>query len=103
MNEISWFMDFLKQWNDNVCKENGSTPSLFYKFEFIKINKNNEPQCHESSGGIIAKHNDIFEMKYIFIPIQIGRHYMLVVIYLAPCKIHYHNSLNSSPTRSNAS
>ncbi len=62
MIDISGFMDFLKQWNDDVCKENGSTQSLFYKFEFIKINKNHESQCYESSGGIIAKRDDIVEM-----------------------------------------
>jgi Ulp1 family protease len=42
-------------------------------------------------------------MKYIFIPIKFGKHYTLVVIYLELCKIHYQNSLNSSPTGSNAS
>ncbi len=103
MNDISWFMGFLKQWNDTVCKENISMLLLFYEFEFIKFNKNHEPQCHEPSRGINAKRNDIFQMKYNFIPIKFGNHYTLVVIYLVPCKIHYHDSLNLSPTRSNAS
>jgi hypothetical protein len=30
MNDVSRFVDFLKQGNDNVCKKNGSTPLLFY-------------------------------------------------------------------------
>jgi Ulp1 family protease len=83
-----------------MCKEKQRRkPSLFYDFEFIFFDNNHQPQYDESTRRSSAKSNDIFEMKYILIPIRNENHCMCVVISIEEKKIDNFNSLIVNQTR----
>ncbi len=98
-NDISSYMAFLKKRDNNMCKvEPGKKPSMFYNLEFICFDKERRPQCRESK-RMRARHDKIFDMEYIFIPIHRGNHYTCAVIYMKERRVKYYNSLVSDQTR----
>jgi Ulp1 family protease len=86
-------MAFLKKRDEKMCNEMpGKKPSMFYILEFIYFNKERQPQYKEMK-RMRAKHKNIFDMEYIFIPIHRGNHYMCAVISMKEKKAKYYDSL----------
>ncbi len=87
-------MDYLKEQDEIMCmKIHGRKPSLFFNIDFITFNNTNNPKCNTKTPRC-ARGENIFDMRYIFIPIHHGLHFMCAVIYMEEMKIKYYNSLH---------
>ena len=64
---------------------------------FVKLDVNKGPQLKETRQLKKGKH--IFDMKYLFIPINVGSHYTCVVVYMEDKRICYYDSYKSTKTR----
>ncbi len=71
--------------------------SQFYDVGFVKLDINKGPQLKETRKLKKGKH--IFDMKYLFIPINVGSHYTCVVVYMEDKRICYYDSYKSTKTR----
>ncbi len=71
--------------------------SQFYDVGFVKLDINKGPQLKETRQ--LKKGKRIFDMKYLFIPINVGSHYTCVVVYMEDKRICYDNSYKSTKTR----
>ncbi len=86
-------MDCLKEQDDKMCmKIHGRTPSLFFNIGFITFDNTNNPKCNRKTPRC-ARGKNIFDMRYIFIPIHQGLHFTCAVIYMEEMKIEYYDSL----------
>ncbi len=86
-------MDYLQEQDEIMCRKiHRRKPSLFYKIGFITFNTTNNPKCITIKPRC-AREKNIFNMRYIFIPIHNGLHFMCAVIYMEQKKIEYYNSL----------
>ncbi len=74
-------------------------PSLFYDFGFFKFNNINDPEIKETE-KMSANCNEIFKMKYIFMPIHQEKHHTCVIISMKKKEIKYYDSLLLNQTRS---
>jgi Ulp1 family protease len=90
---VEYYMDYLQEQDEIMCRKiHGRKPSLFYNIGFITFNKTNNPKCNTTTPRC-ARGKNIFNMRYIFIPIRHGLHFTCVVIYMEQMKIKYYNSL----------
>jgi Ulp1 family protease len=71
--------------------------SQFYDMGFIKPDLNKGPQSKETRQLKNGKH--VFDMKYLFIPINAGSNYTCVVVYMEDKRICYYDSYKSTKTR----
>ncbi len=56
--------------DEMMCRKiHGRKPSLFYNIVFITFNKTNDPKCNTTTPRF-ARGKNIFDMRYIFIPIH---------------------------------
>jgi hypothetical protein len=70
--DINYYMDYLQEQDEIMCRKiQGKKPSLFYKIGFITFNTKNNPQCRTTTPRC-ARGKNIFDMRYIFIPIHQG-------------------------------
>ncbi len=86
-------MDYLKEQDEILCmKIHGRKPSLFFNIGFITFDNTNNPKYNTKTPRC-ARGKNIFDMRYIFIPIHHGLHFTCAVIYMEEMKIEYYNSL----------
>ncbi len=87
-------MDYLKEQDEKMCMQiYGRKPSLFFDIGFITFDNTNNPTCNTKTQRC-ARGKNIFDMRYIFIPIHHGLHFTCAVIYMKEMKIEYYNSLH---------
>ncbi len=67
-------------------------PSLFYNIGFITFDTKNNPQSRTTTPRC-ARGKNFFDMRYIFIRIHQGRHFICDAIYMEQKKIEYYNLL----------
>jgi hypothetical protein len=76
-----------------MCRKiHRSKPSLFYNIGCITFDHTNNPKCNTTTPRC-ARVKNIFDMRYIFIPIHHGLHIACAVIYMEQMKIEYYSSL----------
>jgi hypothetical protein len=91
--DIDYYMDYLKEQDGKMCMQiHGRKPSLFFDISFITFNNTNNPKCNTKTPKC-ARGENIFNMRYIFIPIHLGLHFTCAVIYMKEMKIEYYDSL----------
>jgi Ulp1 family protease len=73
-------------------KKHRRKPSLFYNIGFIAFNNIRNPKCNTTKPRC-ARGRNIFDMRYIFIPIHHGLHFMCAVNYMEQMKNKYYTSL----------
>ncbi len=61
---------------------------LLYNIGFITFDITNNPKCNTTIPRC-ARGKNIFDMRYIFIPIHHGLHFMCAIIYMEQMKIEY--------------
>jgi Ulp1 family protease len=92
--DIDYYKNYLQEQDEIMRRElNGSKPSLFYNIGSITFDTTNNPKCITTTPRCAGGEN-IFDMRYIFIPIPHGLHFMCAVIYMEQKKIKYYNSLH---------
>ncbi len=72
-------------------KIHGRKPSLFFDIGFITFDNTNNPKCNTMTPRCRGK--NIFDMRYIFIPIHHGLNFTCAAIYMEEMKIEYYDSL----------
>ncbi len=91
--DIDYYMDYLKEPDEIMCmKIHGKKPSLFYNIGFITFDNTNNPKCNTMTPRC-ARGKNVFNMRYICIPIHHGLHFTCAVIYMEQMKIEYYDSL----------
>ncbi len=86
-------MDYLQEQDELMCRKlHGRKPSLFYNIGFITFNTTSNPKCITTTPKCDRGKN-IFDMRYIFIPIHYGLHFKCAVIYMEQKKIKYYDLL----------
>jgi hypothetical protein len=86
-------MDYLQEQDEIMCRKiHERKPSLFYNIGFITFDNTNNPKCNTTTPRC-ARGKNIFNMRYIFIPIHHGLHFTCDAIYMEQTKIKYYNSL----------
>jgi hypothetical protein len=85
--DINYYIDYLEEQDEIMCRK--IQPSLFYNIGFITFDNTNNPKCITTMPRC-ARGKNIFNMRYIFIPIQDGLHVMCAVSYMEQMKIKYH-------------
>jgi Ulp1 family protease len=91
--EVNYYMDYLKEQDEKMCTQiQGRKPSLFFDIGFTTFDNTNNPKCNPKTQRC-ARGKNIFDMRYIFIPIHHGLHFRCAVIYMKEMKIKYNNSL----------
>ncbi len=91
--DIDYYMDYLKEQDEKMCRKmHRRKPSLFYNIGFITFNNTNNPKYNIMTPRC-ARGKNMFDMRYIFIPIHHGLHFTCAVIYMEQMKIEYYASL----------
>ncbi len=91
--DVNYYMDYLKEQDEKMCMQiHGRKPSLFFDLGFITFDNANNPKCNTKSQRC-ARGKNIFDMRYIFIPIHHSLHFTCAVIYMKEMKIEYYDSL----------
>jgi Ulp1 family protease len=89
IKDVDNYMDYLKEQDEIMCRNiHRRKPSLFYNIGFITFNNTNNPKCNIMTPRC-ARGKNIFDMRYIFIPIHHGLHFTCAVIYMEQMKIEY--------------
>jgi Ulp1 family protease len=92
--DIDYYMDYLQEQDEIMCRKiHGRKPSLFYNIGFITFNNTNNPK-RNTMALRCARGKNIFNKRYIFIPIYHGMHSTCAVIYMEQMTIKYYNSLH---------
>jgi Ulp1 family protease len=92
--DIDYYMDYLQEQDEMMCRKlHGRKPSLFYNIGFITFDKTNNPKCITTTPRC-ARGENIFDVRYILIPIHHCLHFTCTVIYMEQKKIEYYNSLH---------
>jgi hypothetical protein len=85
--DIDYYMDYLKEQDDKMCmKIHRRKPSLFFDIDFIIFDNTNNPKCNTKTPRC-ARGKNIFNTRYIFIPIHHDLHFTCAVIYMEQMKI----------------
>ncbi len=80
--DIDYYMDYLQEQDEIMCRKiHRRKPSLFYNISFNSFDTTNNPKCITTNPRC-ARGKNIFDMRYIFIPIHHGLHFMSAVIYM---------------------
>ncbi len=91
--DINYYMDYLQEQDEIMWRKiHQRKPSLFYNIGFITFDNTNKSKCNTMAPRC-AKGKNIFDMRYIFIPIHHGLHFMCAIIYMEQMRIKYYNSL----------
>ncbi len=91
--DINYYMDYLKEQDETMCmKIHRRKPSLFFNIGFITFDNSNNHKCNTKTPRC-ARGKNIFDMRYIFIPIHHGLQFTCAVIYMEEMKIEYYDSL----------
>jgi hypothetical protein len=91
--DADYYMDYLKEQDEIMCmKIHRRKPSLFYNINFITFDNTNNPKCNTTTPRCAIGKN-IFNMRYIIIPIHHGLHFTSAVMYMEQIKIEYYDSL----------
>jgi hypothetical protein len=91
--DTKYYMDYLKEQDEIMCmKIHGRKPSLFYNIGFIIFDNTYNPKCNTTT-PMCARGKNIFDMRYIFMPICHCLHFTCAAIYMEQMKIKYYNSL----------
>ncbi len=91
--DINYYMDYLQKQDERMCmKIHGRKPSLFFNISFITFDNTNNPKCNTKTPRCTRGKN-IFDMRYIFIPIHHCLHFTCALIYMEEMKIEYYDSL----------
>ncbi len=91
--DVDYHMDYLKEQDEKMCIQiHGRKSSLFFDIGFITFDNTNNPKCNTKTQRC-AKGKNIFDMRYIFIPIHHGLQFTCAVIYMKEMKIKYYKSL----------
>jgi hypothetical protein len=78
--EVNYYMDYLKEQDEIMCKKiHGRKLSLFYNIGFITFDNTNNPKCNTMTPRC-ARGKNIFDMRYIFLSLHHGFHFMCAVI-----------------------
>ncbi len=89
--DVNYYLDYLKEQNEIMCmKIHGRKPSLFSNIGFITFNNTTNPKCNTTTPWC-ARGKNIFDMRYVFIPIHHGLHFTCAVIYMEEMKIECYN------------
>jgi Ulp1 family protease len=91
--DVNYYMDYLKDQDEKIaCKyteeSHPCSLTLVLSHSTIKITPNVTQKTQRCARG-----KNIFDMRYIFIPINQGLHFTCAVIYMKEMKIEYYNSL----------
>ncbi len=87
--DVEYYMDYLQEQDEIMSRKiHGRKPSLFYNIGFITFNITNNPKCNTTTPRC-ARGENIFNMRYIFIPIHHGLHFTCAVIYMEQMKIKH--------------
>jgi hypothetical protein len=85
--DINYYMDYLKEQDEIMhVKINGRKPSLFFNIGFITFDNTKNPIFKKKTPRC-AREKNIFDMRYILIPIHNGLRFMCAVIYMEEMKI----------------
>jgi hypothetical protein len=89
--DIDYYMDYLQEQDEIMCRKiHGRKPSLLYNIGFITpFDNTNNPKCNTTTSRC-ARGKNIFDMRYIFIPIHHWLHFTCAVIYMEQIKIKFH-------------
>jgi Ulp1 family protease len=91
--DIDYYLDCLKEQDEkNVHENTQKKPSLFFDIGFITFDNTNNPNNNTKTQRCVRGKN-IFDMRYIFIPIHNGLNFTCAVIYMEEMKIKYYDSL----------
>ncbi len=91
--DVDYYMDYLQKQDEIMCRKiHRRKPSLFYNIGFITFDNTNNPKSNTTTPRCASGKN-IFNMRYIFIPIHYGLHFTCAVIYMEQMKIKYYDSL----------
>ncbi len=91
--DIDYYMDYLKEQDEKMCmKIHRRKPSLLFNIGFITFDNTNNLKCNTKTPRR-AREKNIFDMRYIFIPIHHGLHFRCAVTYMEEMKIKYYDSL----------
>ncbi len=86
-------MDYLQEQDEILFRKiHGRKPSLFNNIGFITFDKTYNPKCNTTTPRC-ARGKNVFDMRYIFIPIHHGLHFTCDVIYMKEMKIKYYDSM----------
>jgi Ulp1 family protease len=92
-NDVNYYMDYLQEQDKIMCrKRHERKPSLFYNIGFITFDNTNNYKCNAMTPSC-ARGKNIFNMRYIFIPIHHGLHITCAEFYMEQMKIKYYDSL----------
>jgi Ulp1 family protease len=92
--DVYYYMDYLQEQDEIMCRKiNKRKPSLFYNIGFITFDNTNNPKRNTTIPRC-ARGKNIFDMRYIFIPIHHGLHFTSAVIYKEEMKIKYYDSMH---------
>jgi Ulp1 family protease len=91
---INYYMDYLQEQDEIMCRKlRRRKPSRFYNIGFVTFDTTaNDPKCITTTPRC-ARGINIFNVRYIFIPIHHGLHFTCAIIYLEQMKIEYNDSL----------
>ncbi len=91
--EVNYYMDYLQEQEEIMCRKiHGRKTSPFYNNGFITFNNTNNPKCNTTTPRC-GRGKNIFDIRYIFIPIHHGLHFTCAVIYMEQMKIECYDSL----------
>ncbi len=91
--DVNYYMDYLKKQDEIMCmKIHRRKPLLFCDIGLITFDNTNNPKCNTTTPRCAIGKN-IFDMRYIFVPIHHGLHFTCAVIYMEEMKIKYYDSL----------
>jgi Ulp1 family protease len=93
--DVDYYIDYLNEQDKIMCmKIHRRKPSMLFDIGFITFDNTNNPKCNTKTPRC-ARGKNIFDMRYIFIPIHHGLHFTCAVIYMEEMKIKYYDSLSS--------
>ncbi len=82
-----YYMDYLQEQDEIVHRKiHGRKPSLIYNIGYITFDNTNNPKCNTMTPRC-ARGKNIFDMRYIFIPIHHGLHFTCAVIYMGQMRV----------------
>jgi hypothetical protein len=85
--DFDYYVDYLKEQDEKMRMQiHIRKPSLFFDICFITFDNTNTPQCNTKTQRC-ARGKNMFDMRYIFIPIHHGLNFTCDVIYMKELKI----------------
>ncbi len=80
--DVDYYIDYLQEQDEIMIRKiHKRKSSLLYNIGFITFENTNNPKCNTTTPRC-AKGKNIFDMRYFFISIHHGLHFMHAVIYM---------------------